>query len=207
MAGVGLLAGLASSSLWMWGFARAVDPVSKVFFSLMLLGSLSLVAIGWMVARSAWRVGADPETVSFVKVGPFGERRRSWPAWDVTSFWATHSGGEEAGDAWFLWVGFGNGRHASLVQDGFDLQEVVDLLKKDRPRSARPRPLEAPAGFEAGEGHCPVCGGGMSSRVATCARCRTPHHAECWAYVGMCSIYGCREIRVLTFEPDWNVNT
>lgn len=27
--------------------------------------------------------------------------------------------------------------------------------------------------------------------VALCASCHTPHHGECWEYVGGCSIYGC----------------
>jgi hypothetical protein len=48
--------------------------------------------------------------------------------------------------------------------------------------------------LEACPGNCPVCGEAMTARVVVCARCRTPHHAECWAYVGQCSTYGCREI-------------
>jgi hypothetical protein len=39
---------------------------------------------------------------------------------------------------------------------------------------------------------CKVCGelidGGP---VVVCSSCRTPHHGDCWAYVGSCSIYGC----------------
>jgi hypothetical protein len=39
---------------------------------------------------------------------------------------------------------------------------------------------------------CKVCGelidGGA---VVLCASCRTPHHRDCWEYVGACSIYGC----------------
>ena len=39
---------------------------------------------------------------------------------------------------------------------------------------------------------CKVCGeiiqGGP---VILCTSCRTPHHRECWEYVGSCSIYGC----------------
>jgi len=40
-----------------------------------------------------------------------------------------------------------------------------------------------------------VCGEKMESRVIFCAKCRTPHHEECWSYVGQCSTFGCREIR------------
>ena len=39
---------------------------------------------------------------------------------------------------------------------------------------------------------CKVCGeiidGGP---VVLCSSCRTPHHWDCWEYVGACSIYGC----------------
>lgn len=44
-------------------------------------------------------------------------------------------------------------------------------------------------------GDCPVCLEKMESRVVYCATCRTPSHEECWSYMGMCSTYGCREIR------------
>jgi hypothetical protein len=31
----------------------------------------------------------------------------------------------------------------------------------------------------------------MSEGVVVCRRCRTPHHLECWRYVGRCTTYGC----------------
>ena len=46
-----------------------------------------------------------------------------------------------------------------------------------------------------GYGVCQVCHEKMDSRVVYCGKCRTPHHEECWSYMGMCSTYGCREIR------------
>jgi hypothetical protein len=48
---------------------------------------------------------------------------------------------------------------------------------------------------EASAGDCQVCGEKMESRVIYCGKCRTPHHEECWSYVGQCSTFGCREIR------------
>jgi hypothetical protein len=42
-------------------------------------------------------------------------------------------------------------------------------------------------------GHCLVCGGVLASGVVRCASCRTPHHAECWRWIGECSTYACRE--------------
>jgi hypothetical protein len=39
---------------------------------------------------------------------------------------------------------------------------------------------------------CKVCGEPITDQpVVICAQCRTPHHRECWEYVGACSIYGC----------------
>jgi hypothetical protein len=46
-----------------------------------------------------------------------------------------------------------------------------------------------------GGGNCPVCGTGLRDRVVKCEGCRTPHHAECWAYMGRCSTYACRGVR------------
>jgi hypothetical protein len=60
----------------------------------------------------------------------------------------------------------------------------------------RSRPEEAAAlKVDAASGECQVCGEKMETRVVYCAKCRTPHHEECWSYVGTCSTYGCREIR------------
>lgn len=55
--------------------------------------------------------------------------------------------------------------------------------------------LAPPRAEVAKGGECQVCGGVMEQGVVTCARCRTPHHEECWVYNGACSTYGCREIR------------
>ncbi len=39
---------------------------------------------------------------------------------------------------------------------------------------------------------CKVCGEVIDGGpVVVCSSCRTPHHADCWEYVGSCSIYGC----------------
>ena len=39
-------------------------------------------------------------------------------------------------------------------------------------------------------GRCPVCGTSAEKAVA-CGGCRTPQHADCWAYLGRCGIFGC----------------
>ncbi len=39
---------------------------------------------------------------------------------------------------------------------------------------------------------CKVCGAIIDGGpVIICSSCRTPHHGDCWEYVGACSIYGC----------------
>ncbi|HLY74383.1 MAG TPA: RING finger protein [Planctomycetota bacterium] len=56
-------------------------------------------------------------------------------------------------------------------------------------------PEDASLKVDASAGDCQVCLEKMDSRVVYCGKCRTPHHEECWSYMGMCSTYGCREIR------------
>ena len=41
-------------------------------------------------------------------------------------------------------------------------------------------------------GECPVCGSSMVEAVIRCESCRTPHHRECWQYMGRCTTYACR---------------
>jgi hypothetical protein len=39
---------------------------------------------------------------------------------------------------------------------------------------------------------CKVCGEPIAEcDTVVCAACNTPHHRDCWEYVGACSIYGC----------------
>jgi RING finger family protein len=45
---------------------------------------------------------------------------------------------------------------------------------------------------DAGPPICKVCGEPiLAGAVIVCAACNTPHHRDCWEYVGACSIYGC----------------
>ena len=41
------------------------------------------------------------------------------------------------------------------------------------------------------EGNCRVCGCALDGELVRCASCSTPHHADCWAYNGGCSVYAC----------------
>ncbi len=40
-------------------------------------------------------------------------------------------------------------------------------------------------------GTCLVCGVGMEVETVRCAKCRTPHHKDCFSYFGRCAVFGC----------------
>src|SRR5262249_50513385 len=41
---------------------------------------------------------------------------------------------------------------------------------------------------------CQICGATLGQgAVVYCIRCATPHHEECWTYVGQCSTFACTE--------------
>jgi Prokaryotic RING finger family 1 len=45
---------------------------------------------------------------------------------------------------------------------------------------------------ETGPPTCKVCGEPIDGgAVVFCSSCNTPHHRDCWEFVGACSIYGC----------------
>jgi hypothetical protein len=44
---------------------------------------------------------------------------------------------------------------------------------------------------DAGPPICKVCGEPITAPGVVCASCRTPHHRDCWEFIGACSIFGC----------------
>ena len=48
---------------------------------------------------------------------------------------------------------------------------------------------------------CQICGYPMNDDAVVCQTCETPHHKECWEYIGGCSTYGC-EGRPVSSEDD-----
>jgi hypothetical protein len=44
---------------------------------------------------------------------------------------------------------------------------------------------------DAGPPVCKVCGETIVIPAVVCEACKTPHHRDCWDFVGACSIYGC----------------
>ena len=51
---------------------------------------------------------------------------------------------------------------------------------------------------DAGPTVCKVCGDPILQSRVLCATCRTPHHEDCWEFIGACSIYGCNGKRSVT---------
>jgi hypothetical protein len=45
---------------------------------------------------------------------------------------------------------------------------------------------------DAGPPVCKVCGDPIVATYVVCISCRTPHHRDCWTFVGGCSIFGCQ---------------
>jgi Prokaryotic RING finger family 1 len=50
---------------------------------------------------------------------------------------------------------------------------------------------------DAGPPVCKVCGEPILQPGVICATCKTPHHRDCWEFVGSCSIYGCNGKRCI----------
>jgi len=114
---------------------------------------------------------------------------RQWPVRNVAnvSAWVY-------GSIWELKVELKEGKpfRAFKGRSRVELQFVAGFL---RAALAPPRPSPVEVVTIAPGGVCQVCGTTMEERVVFCAKCKTPHHEECWIYNGACSTYGCREIR------------
>jgi hypothetical protein len=49
----------------------------------------------------------------------------------------------------------------------------------------------AAAADDSGSPICKVCGEPIVAPGVLCGTCNTPHHRDCWEFIGACSIYGC----------------
>jgi hypothetical protein len=77
-------------------------------------------------------------------------------------------------------------REALLIHDG--LLEGVASRMSQGVSIVAVGPADAEDG---GPPICKVCGEPITSPGVLCASCKTPHHRDCWEFVGNCSIYGC----------------
>jgi hypothetical protein len=81
-----------------------------------------------------------------------------------------------------------------LVYSPVELGELVEfarsLLRKARDLAEEGGMALELVRVQAGS-VCPVCGHPVAESALPCARCRTPHHADCWKYFGGCAIFAC----------------
>jgi len=160
------------------------SPVmTKVAIAVLLLGVLGRLAI---LSRTATvRIRGGVVTI----LQNQGRGSREFPAEDIEFIQTFRDSGDT--ELQFLLRGkpklrlFG-GRPADELEWAARFLRVALKARTDE---------AAPLQVDAKAGECQVCGEKMETRVVFCARCRTPHHEECWSYVGQCSTYGCREIR------------
>lgn len=85
----------------------------------------------------------------------------------------------------------------SLLDDRIRLEAFIELavLIFQQARGTVPVAGIALAAVEVrGGSHCPVCGHEVSGG-RNCARCRTPHHEECWKYADGCAVFACQRRR------------
>jgi hypothetical protein len=83
--------------------------------------------------------------------------------------------------------------HEILAMAGAATEFLGYILETEAPGDIRW--LESPEGKG---GQCQVCGTEMRDGIVLCASCKTPHHEECWLYMGECSTFACRERRYLS---------
>ncbi len=78
-------------------------------------------------------------------------------------------------------------REALVIHDGLQLGVAARLTEGIAIVAAGAATTE-----DAGLPVCKVCGETIEGPSVRCASCRTPHHVDCWEFVGSCSIYGCQ---------------
>jgi hypothetical protein len=60
--------------------------------------------------------------------------------------------------------------------------------------------VDQPRATSAPEADCLICGSPLKDGIVHCAKCKTPHHRDCWQYFGSCSVYGCGQKRFVEFD-------
>jgi hypothetical protein len=77
-------------------------------------------------------------------------------------------------------------REALVLHDG--LRQSVSARQSEGIAIVAAGPAEL---ADAGPPICKVCGEAIIAPGVLCDTCRTPHHRDCWEFIGACSIYGC----------------
>ena len=87
-------------------------------------------------------------------------------------------------------------RLRQLVDNGLELADQLGLQDRGDIQMMGPVP-----DAEDDPKDCPVCREALAGRVVFCRACGTPHHRDCWRYVGKCSMFGCTGTRT---RGRWN---
>lgn len=86
------------------------------------------------------------------------------------------------------WLGLRVETAAQIVQGALELSDQCALAKASGIQF-----LRADEAQLLEQVTCKVCGEEIQDQMVVCVRCKTPHHHDCWQYVGGCSVFGCRE--------------
>ncbi|GAC1470165.1 MAG: hypothetical protein NVSMB9_14980 [Isosphaeraceae bacterium] len=84
-------------------------------------------------------------------------------------------------------------RESLVIHDGLHDGVASRLSQGIAIVASGPDPLE-----DVGPPLCKVCGDPIVSPEVYCGICRTPHHRDCWEFVGSCSVYGCNGKKSVT---------
>lgn len=99
-------------------------------------------------------------------------------------------------------IRFGNGQLVVQKQQVLDqpaeltafVRHVMEIF--DQALLARSTGIEFVEHLQAqviDDAKCPICGDQIEDDLVFCSRCKTPHHRECWHYIGKCATYACGE--------------
>ena len=84
------------------------------------------------------------------------------------------------------------------------IYRVIDLLEElvGIPAMRQGKiPEGRPPAMDTSNATCQICLNPLAMRVVYCSGCVTPHHKECWDYLGGCSTYACLR-RTYTADAD-----
>ena len=74
----------------------------------------------------------------------------------------------------------------------------IYLIFRGALKSSQPNIAFHAVSMESDQATCLICGDPISEQLINCRSCRTPHHQECWEYLGQCSTYGCGQTKFTT---------
>jgi hypothetical protein len=131
------------------------------------------------------------------KTGLFGKKVEQWLRSSLSGY-SIEDSGWEVNDVkqWQIRIDRSDGKPIKLLRgrSTVELNWICSVLRN----GPIGRVEAAPSEIKATGAECQVCNAPMTSDIVYCARCKTPHHGQCWQYLGQCSTYGCREIRYTT---------